>query len=444
MDCRRAVAALLLIGSLVLFLSPTRASEASLQGIPDSGISVQGADSMLQRAFLGEGRIGCALTLQSTTIMPGRGQVPDLPPCGDTRTRMDFTPTPEQAITAGFFELTWGATTQGSERLSLLVPAHNLDARLKAVCTNGDFNPNAHKVVGTSPLRLALVTDPDAEVVHLWAFRPGGKMTFIVDPEAADVIHELPPIRNVVLFQPFELSARLFYAGDAGANPSSTCDLAKTSPDGRQPLANPLGAGWVPEGPLSASRTTYAWGLGLVAAAAALFAASLNRIPRLPRLVAGWPFFSRLQESRLLDHPTRRALAAYVRAQPGVGYEEARLRLGLAAGTFDHHLHVLVRHGLARVEMAFGRARIFAAPEAAVSVELSGDLVPERVLRLVAAEPGLRQVDVARRLDLPPTTVAHHATWLARGGRLERRPDGRAVRYYPIADASPTDGADST
>ncbi len=60
----------------------------------------------------------------------------------------------------------------------------------------------------------------------------------------------------------------------------------------------------------------------------------------------------------------------------------------------------------------------------------------DALLLLIWETPGLRQAELARRLDVEPPTITRMVRRLERSGLLERRPDpddGRVVRIHPTA-----------
>lgn len=79
----------------------------------------------------------------------------------------------------------------------------------------------------------------------------------------------------------------------------------------------------------------------------------------------------------------------------------------------------------------------------AMQMQLSGSsltLAQARALAHAAREPGIRQVDLADRLDIQPITLVRVIDQLAAEGLLERQPDPadrRAWRLFPTASAQP-------
>jgi len=67
-------------------------------------------------------------------------------------------------------------------------------------------------------------------------------------------------------------------------------------------------------------------------------------------------------------------------------------------------------------------------------------LAQARILRYLARQPGLRQVELATLLEIAPMTLVRLLDTLARAGHIERRPDPkdrRAFRLYATPAARP-------
>lgn len=89
---------------------------------------------------------------------------------------------------------------------------------------------------------------------------------------------------------------------------------------------------------------------------------------------------------------------------------------------------------LAEIVLAFGRA--LRARHAALLAPHGLHPGQDALLLAVWESPGLRQAELARRLEVEPPTVTRMVRRLERSGLLERRPDpddGRVVRVHPTA-----------
>lgn len=140
------------------------------------------------------------------------------------------------------------------------------------------------------------------------------------------------------------------------------------------------------------------------------------------------PWDSRRIARRLLALRNRRRIVDHVTDRPGVHLRQVARDLGLALGTAEHHLHVLVRHGLLEVEQSQGQSCYFPPgmpqEEQRLWVVLRQD-AKRLILRLLAADPDLGTEDLARRLGLSKAAVAYHLQRLEAWGFVERLRVGR-------------------
>jgi DNA-binding transcriptional ArsR family regulator len=278
---------------------------------------------------------------------------------------------------------------------------------------------------GSQWLRFDLAPAVDQRKTSHWETGPGAVLR--LDPLREDVIREGGTLR--IEARPPQDAAPAAFVAD---QPFLVTITVLSMPPPMPVDAAPPAAALPPAGTAPASGGgDQAWLVPWTLAAAAASIGAVAAAPRLRRLcvLLLTPLFTRLDEDRVLSHPRRALLLSLVRAQPGLGAESARRRLGLAHGVFDHHLRVLLGHGLVRRQDLEGHVLLYPANvRQAPSAEAP---LAARLLAAVRDEPGLRQVDLARRLQVSEGTLRYHATWLGRKGRLQLVTDGRSVRCYP-------------
>ena len=200
--------------------------------------------------------------------------------------------------------------------------------------------------------------------------------------------------------------------------------------DGTRAAASaPLAAGvWqAPSAPAVASLSF----LALVASALYYFWPALKGLPAL----AG---FSRIEDGRILDHPTRRRVHDAVVAEPGIHFQALARKAGVGRGTLDHHLRKLVAAGLVTVRRSAGYTCYIAKgqvdrrlADAAPALRSEGS---RAVLQAVATRPGASSRDLAAHLGLAPSTVSYHLKRLNEAGLVFGSGDGAGARLSPLGE----------
>lgn len=144
-------------------------------------------------------------------------------------------------------------------------------------------------------------------------------------------------------------------------------------------------------------------------------------------------------ERRVLALATRRRIYEHVHNFPGIHLRQIVREVGLGLGTVEHHLHVLVRHGLIESRSIGPRRRTFFARDGRASDDK--DLLAvlrsasvRRILECFLIDPDMEAIDIATRLDLASATVFYHLQRLVKWNVLEELRIGRG-RIYKIRDA---------
>lgn len=154
------------------------------------------------------------------------------------------------------------------------------------------------------------------------------------------------------------------------------------------------------------------------------------------------PLYSKLTRESLLDDPNRAGLYLIIKGSPGTSIKEASERLGIGWGTCLHHLTKLEKRGFV-VGRRFGKHKRYFVNGGTYSdhqqLAVAALKTPgtARVLRSLAAAPGLSQKELSAKLGVAPSTVLWHMRRLSEAGLVDRVRDGKEVRYRP-AQAVPT------
>ena len=169
--------------------------------------------------------------------------------------------------------------------------------------------------------------------------------------------------------------------------------------------------------------------LGAAGGASALAALAWRRRWHLPLLA----LYARLKPGRVLEHPTRQALARLVAEEPGVRLADAQRRLGLANGRLRHHVDRLESTGVLHTVADGPHRRLY--PTAMGRVAPTPGL-SERLVALLRERGPLPAAAVAASLGVSRQALHYHVKKLAAQGRIDAAREGRDLRLAP-RDAPP-------
>lgn len=174
------------------------------------------------------GRIGCAVTIQSTTVQAGEGNIPNgLPACGESKTKLAVEPKPGLNVTGAVFELHWTPTTSATgtaDMLLLRVPELAPSSKKYLHWATDDvYNETRREVSGSSPLNVTFRLNDTAHrpenVTYFYNFNAGTNASFeVFPPVGANLLQGIyppgsgpGPVTSVILNQEFTLYVSLFY-----------------------------------------------------------------------------------------------------------------------------------------------------------------------------------------------------------------------------------------
>lgn len=155
------------------------------------------------------------------------------------------------------------------------------------------------------------------------------------------------------------------------------------------------------------------------------------------------PAFSRLKKSQVLGQQGRERLHSLIQKNPGISSSKLKKETGLGWGTIVYHLAVMEREGLVASRIEGRHRRFFVADEVAPSERaslavLANERTHECYTRLIDA-PGLATGELAHQIGVSTPGAVWHLKRLEENGLVERKRDGRYVRYYPVQGFRPYD-----
>ncbi|MHB8633352.1 MAG: winged helix-turn-helix transcriptional regulator [Thermoplasmatota archaeon] len=129
--------------------------------------------------------------------------------------------------------------------------------------------------------------------------------------------------------------------------------------------------------------------------------------------------FSRHAPAQVPEHPERSRMLQAIEANPGVHVRELGRILGRGRSPTEHHLAKLREAGAVRIVDAGGYRCVFPRTTDARVLAGAGATRTEaaqRILASIKVHPGVGVRELARVLDLSPSTVHHHLQRLRAGG----------------------------
>jgi predicted transcriptional regulator len=146
----------------------------------------------------------------------------------------------------------------------------------------------------------------------------------------------------------------------------------------------------------------------------------------------GEDLYARVKGRELLEHEAREEILDVLKREPGLCFQAIQDRVGLAPGTTKWHLDKLERSSFVDSQTDGRHTRFFptgmdkATRRAVVAMRDRSRLA---IVRMVERNPGVTQSGLADATGLAQSTVSHHVERLVEEDIVDKRRDGRSVRY---------------
>ncbi len=133
---------------------------------------------------------------------------------------------------------------------------------------------------------------------------------------------------------------------------------------------------------------------------------------------------------------TRRKIYEEILLNPGLHFRELQARLNMPTGVLEYNLGVLERDGIIVSKMDGRYRRLF--PNTAMTrderriMSLLRSKIGRRIVIFLIENGKTKHGDLAKNLNISPSTLSYHLSKLVKGGIIEREISGRESFYFVI------------
>ena len=223
-----------------------------------------------------------------------------------------------------------------------------------------------------------------------------------------------PELTGVAL-TPGKHEIRVEFVSDAGTSTYSQSVMAVARP---VPPVSPF-AGAVP----------YAFAMTLAVIGLAWSRTERGRFFLVGALVGA--IFARLKGESLLNHFVRGRLYQVINEHPGIRFNELKRLAEVPNGSAVHHLKVLAKGGLIRIETDGAKTRFFAVGARLDEDEYGLIGADADILTAVQEQPGISIGALSKRVERSPSSTSRAVTRLASLGYLRRTRSGKGASVFP-------------
>lgn len=148
------------------------------------------------------------------------------------------------------------------------------------------------------------------------------------------------------------------------------------------------------------------------------------------------PLYTRIQKEDVLDQFVRGEIYGYIKANPGVHYNQIIRELDVKNGTLSHHLHMLEKTGMVKSRKEGLRYRVFYPTGVKFPEEERYRLTELQmsIIKMIKENEGISQKEIARALNVKHQTISYNVKVLQQAGFIRLRKKGRTTSCYIIED----------
>jgi len=147
----------------------------------------------------------------------------------------------------------------------------------------------------------------------------------------------------------------------------------------------------------------------------------------LAMLLLAFPMFTKIKKEDVLDHFVRGQIYGYIKAYPGVHYNQIMRELDIKNGTLSYHLYILEKTGTIKSRKEGYRYRAFYPTEVKFPEEERYRLTELQIniIKFIQENKGINQKNIAKKLNENHQTISYNIKVLQQAGIINTNKKGR-------------------
>ncbi len=148
-------------------------------------------------------------------------------------------------------------------------------------------------------------------------------------------------------------------------------------------------------------------------------------------LIIGAVIYTRLRDDELLKQENRKKIYEYIMNNPGDHFRAIQRAVDLEVGTISHHMNILEKEQLIVSEQDGNNRCFWVAGVKRDTGKIRLSRIQENILKEIHDEPGITQVQIAKRVGVSRKVVFYHVKFLTNAEMVLEEKIKRRAHYYP-------------
>jgi predicted transcriptional regulator len=158
----------------------------------------------------------------------------------------------------------------------------------------------------------------------------------------------------------------------------------------------------------------------------------------LALLAFSFPLFTRINKDDVLDHFVRGEIYGYIKANPGVHYNQIIQDLEIKNGSLSYHLHIMEKSNIIKSRIEGYRYRAF-YPTDMKFPDIERNRLTElqlNIMDIIRKNKGINQKEISKRLNEKHQTISYNIKILYQAGLIDVNKKGRKTSCYINKDVN--------